>query len=110
MGGLEASLRGVEQQDLEDLLLALEVAVDRGAADAGFGADVVHAGRVVAALVEQLHRRGEDLVSPVRPALRAGGHLASRSQVSPFSTAARSSTLRVRNVPCVFGSASTSST
>ncbi len=60
-----------QQQDLEDLLFALEVAVDRRSADARLGTDVVHAGAVVPALVKELHGRGEDLLAPVRTALRS---------------------------------------
>ena len=50
----------------DDLLLVLEVAIDKPDADPGLGADIVHAGLVETAFREAEHGRLKDLLSAIK--------------------------------------------
>src|SRR5205823_2186769 len=120
-----------DEEGLEDVFLALEMAVDGGAGDARGGPDRIHPGGVEAVALEQLDGRVEDLVAPMRPALLARlGHIGldrtrlrchclrhyppftpiSRSHVRLFRASSLSFTFWVLNVASVFGRAGTNST
>src|SRR6478752_4539732 len=55
---------GRERRD--DLLLVLEVAIDKSDANPGLGTDIVHAGLVKAALCEAEHGRLKNLLSAIK--------------------------------------------